>query len=262
MGCIPNSRWLLETGKFSDFTIICQGTKFPAHKVVLYAQSGYFAALFDSNMKEAQEGVVTFDDIEPELMRHLIEFLYEGEDDYYFGSLDLELCVNIWILTDRVQARFAMQQVEENLLFRLGGFVDMKEMAQQTILDMVFSHTACAKSAIGEMFAEAAWVLFTDQGDNGCSNKIATAFNRHKKLANKMLWWSRTYIRKDVAVALSVPSDSFVFSARDGLREDLIRKKMTEVPDTPYEVRCLQIQVQKLTNVGCAVEHIITAHGT
>ncbi|GKT62266.1 BTB/POZ domain-containing protein [Colletotrichum tofieldiae] len=142
MECIPNARWLLETGKLSDFTIICKRAEIRVHKVVLYAHSGYFAALLDSNMKvtapfekilwivdwrqearpptdyhpqEAREGVVTFNDIDPELMKHLVDTFYSGSQDFGFAPSDLRSNINVWILADRLQARQVMRKIESRL---------------------------------------------------------------------------------------------------------------------------------------------------
>lgn len=44
-------RWLLETGKFSDFIIVCQDSKIKAHKLMLCAHSKYFENIMESDEK-------------------------------------------------------------------------------------------------------------------------------------------------------------------------------------------------------------------
>ncbi|KAK1971965.1 POZ domain-containing protein [Colletotrichum sublineola] len=177
MGCLDGS-WLLETGKFSDFTIVCQNTEFRVHKAVLYPQSDYFAALFDSNMEEAQKGVVTFDDIDPKIMKHLIDFFYSDYHGFEFDHSELKIHVEVWILADRLQASPAMITIENRLMYHLEEYEE-KEAAfyEENILDMVFSHPACAKSAVGKIFAETAWIVFSNEKDE-CSSHILTSFTK------------------------------------------------------------------------------------
>ncbi|KDN72390.1 putative BTB/POZ domain-containing protein [Colletotrichum sublineola] len=214
MGCLDGS-WLLETGKFSDFTIVCQNTEFRVHKAVLYPQSDYFAALFDSNMEvnttflvrlsdyrwvletrsqltvirsqEAQKGVVTFDDIDPKIMKHLIDFFYSDYHGFEFDHSELKIHVEVWILADRLQASPAMITIENRLMYHLEEYEE-KEAAfyEENILDMVFSHPACAKSAVGKIFAETAWIVFSNEKDE-CSSHILTSFTKYPDLAREML---------------------------------------------------------------------------
>lgn len=48
-----NHRWLLETGEFTDFRIICadDGVEFNVHRLMLSIHSAYFARLFKSGFQ-------------------------------------------------------------------------------------------------------------------------------------------------------------------------------------------------------------------
>lgn len=46
-----NDHRLLETGRFSDFTITCTDRTFKVHKAILYARSSYFRDLLTSDFK-------------------------------------------------------------------------------------------------------------------------------------------------------------------------------------------------------------------
>lgn len=44
-------RWMMQTGKLSDFTIICQDEKIQVHKVVLAMYSKQFEVMFHTGSK-------------------------------------------------------------------------------------------------------------------------------------------------------------------------------------------------------------------
>ncbi|KAK1596895.1 BTB/POZ protein [Colletotrichum navitas] len=184
---------LLKAGLFSDFTIICQSTEIRVHKIILGAQSGYFAALFKRNMKEAQEGVVTFDDIDPEVMKHLVEFFYNEDRKFTFNSSDLKTSVSVWILAERLQATQAMQELEDRLINHLQSYENMKAAVDESLRDMVFSHPACAKSDVGFMFAVATWVVFAK---SDCATTALAPLTKYTELMHKMLLFSHHYMKK------------------------------------------------------------------
>lgn len=72
---------ILESGRFSDITLICQGKEFKAHKIILASRSPVFSAMFEHGMKESRESIVEIPDIEPEIMKELLKFIYYEKVD-------------------------------------------------------------------------------------------------------------------------------------------------------------------------------------
>lgn len=71
---------LLESGKFSDFTIVVGDSKIPVHKSILSAHSPVFEAMFNhDNTKEAQEHKVEVTDVFPNVMKDFLLFIYTGQ---------------------------------------------------------------------------------------------------------------------------------------------------------------------------------------
>ena len=70
---------MLEQGVFSDVTIVLGDTKFKAHKCILASRCSFFATMFNSEMRESQESVITVQDISPQIFKHLLEFIYTDE---------------------------------------------------------------------------------------------------------------------------------------------------------------------------------------
>jgi len=64
--------------KFTDVELLVGDQSFAAHRFILSARSPVFAAMFNSGMAEAQTGQVRIDDVEPNIFRIFLEFLYIG----------------------------------------------------------------------------------------------------------------------------------------------------------------------------------------
>jgi speckle-type POZ protein len=48
-----------------------------AHRIILTARSPVFRALLNSDMREVQEGVVSIEDIRPQVFSAMLHFLYK-----------------------------------------------------------------------------------------------------------------------------------------------------------------------------------------
>ena len=62
-----------------DITLVAkEEKKFKAHTNVLSAISPFFVKLFQSKMKEKEEGVIRFEEISPSILEGVLEFIYTG----------------------------------------------------------------------------------------------------------------------------------------------------------------------------------------
>jgi len=75
-----NIRTLLLDPKHFDVVLKCQSEEFKCHKNILGARSSVFQRMFDVDMDENNPGVVDIDDINPEALKIILEFIYTGED--------------------------------------------------------------------------------------------------------------------------------------------------------------------------------------
>ncbi|XP_017462897.1 PREDICTED: speckle-type POZ protein-like B, partial [Rhagoletis zephyria] len=85
-----NQKSLLDSGEFSDFTVVIGSTEIPVHKIILSAHSPIFKAMFSMHTKESQENKVDISDVSVDVMKDFLQFIYTGvapEDD----RLSLEL---------------------------------------------------------------------------------------------------------------------------------------------------------------------------
>lgn len=69
----------VQSQTYSDVTLISNGVKFPAHKIILSAQSPVFNAMFQSNMVESKKNEVMIEDIKPEVLKEMLHYLYTGK---------------------------------------------------------------------------------------------------------------------------------------------------------------------------------------
>ena len=70
---------LFENMTLSDVTFNIRGQTFPAHKVILAARSPVFAAMFQHPTKENLTGIVDVPDIEVNVFKELLCYIYTGQ---------------------------------------------------------------------------------------------------------------------------------------------------------------------------------------
>ena len=79
---------MLTEGTLSDITLQAGGQSFPVHKLFLASRSPVFEAMFRYNVKETAESRVVIEDIDADVIRQMLKFLYTGRvenwDDWVF----------------------------------------------------------------------------------------------------------------------------------------------------------------------------------
>lgn len=83
---------LWKNKSFSDFTFVVKGEKVQAHKCILSAHSEVFASMFDSNMLETKTDTAEIVDVEPEIFKLMMRFIYSGKLDEIDNDDLLTLC--------------------------------------------------------------------------------------------------------------------------------------------------------------------------
>ena len=92
---------LLDSGDESDVTLVVQGEKIKAHKLVLTTRCEVFGSMFDAGMAEGFSKEVVITDFTPKAIKEFLKFLYTGVSPKYGGHATMELlaaadkyCVN------------------------------------------------------------------------------------------------------------------------------------------------------------------------
>ena len=87
---------------------------FNVHRVVLASHSDVFKRMFEINMQETQEGIVTISDIEPEVMIELLTYMHTG------CAPDLKTCTKELLFTaDKCNISYLQLLCENELKINL-----------------------------------------------------------------------------------------------------------------------------------------------
>ncbi|XP_053482112.1 speckle-type POZ protein-like A [Ictalurus furcatus] len=70
---------LWECSRFTDCTLCVGGQEFKAHKSILAARSPVFNAMFEHEMEESKKNWVDISDVEPDVFREMMGFIYTGK---------------------------------------------------------------------------------------------------------------------------------------------------------------------------------------
>lgn len=70
---------LVDGEKYGDVTVQVADQRFLAYKGILSARSSVFASMFEHDMLETIENCVTIDDIEPDVFRELLRYIYTDQ---------------------------------------------------------------------------------------------------------------------------------------------------------------------------------------
>eukprot|EP00494_Astrolonche_serrata_P030291 UN30558 len=87
---VKNMKHLCDNPVFSDIILKVEKEKFHAHRAILATQSPVFKAMFNTDMKEKESGVVEIRDTNPEIFKHFLEYIYTSQlsvDNISVGDL-------------------------------------------------------------------------------------------------------------------------------------------------------------------------------
>ncbi|XP_070547091.1 speckle-type POZ protein-like [Ptychodera flava] len=70
---------LWEKSSFSDVTLCVNGREYQAHKAILAARSMVFNAMFEHDMEEKKLNRVEITDVDHEVLREMLRFIYTGK---------------------------------------------------------------------------------------------------------------------------------------------------------------------------------------
>uniref|UniRef100_A0A6Q2YRZ0 BTB domain-containing protein n=1 Tax=Esox lucius TaxID=8010 RepID=A0A6Q2YRZ0_ESOLU len=138
-----------ERGLLFDFTITVQGQKFPCHRCVLAACSDFFRAMFEVDMRECGDGMVTLSNQSPDAVRYFLDFCYSGKivitqenidmlfqlasflqvsvlsracSDFLVGTLELSNCLTLLALAEGYGSASLLQRATD---FVVQNFYDL-----------------------------------------------------------------------------------------------------------------------------------------
>ena len=143
---------MFEDELFTDITIETGEKTFKAHRAVLSSCSDVFKRMFEVDMKEKRQNVVTISDIDPEVMADLLAYMYTGTapnlkklarelliaaDKYNLPCL-LGMCVN------ELKLNLTPANVAEILLFADGTHLETRltESLKEVCIKFIKHHSS------------------------------------------------------------------------------------------------------------------------
>uniref|UniRef100_A0A1A9X097 BTB domain-containing protein n=1 Tax=Glossina brevipalpis TaxID=37001 RepID=A0A1A9X097_9MUSC len=116
-----------------DFSLEVEGEIIHVHKLALEIASPYFDAMFESNMKEAREGVVRLEDMDVNAVKALVGYVYSG--DITLTEANVEA---LFSASDLFQIEWVKTQCDEFLkrnmnsrnCFRIQRFADLHSLKE------------------------------------------------------------------------------------------------------------------------------------
>ena len=94
---------LLDSKQHSDVTVICQDIQIPCHRLILSHSSEVFEAmLYTHDTTERREGKVFINDMDPEVLKLMISFMYTNQLE---DTLSVDGLILLLEAADRYQIR-------------------------------------------------------------------------------------------------------------------------------------------------------------
>ncbi|EPQ08953.1 Speckle-type POZ protein [Myotis brandtii] len=106
---------LWENSRFTDCCLCVAGQEFQAHKAILAARSPVFSAMFEHEMEESKKNRVEINDVEPEVFKEMMCFIYTGKAPNLDKMADdlLAAADKVYCRTGVVGLRYMMVQLQE-----------------------------------------------------------------------------------------------------------------------------------------------------
>ena len=143
---VPVSHLNFEGDSSADLTIICDSEKFLVHKYFLCYRSLVFNAMLNSPMKEANEGEICIQDMDPDTVSSMIHYIYTGEmseDWHQLHIPDLAIAADMYDLPGWLELLCSELRAEQVVLSEdqfadiaiAGDTSDIARQLQQLAID-------------------------------------------------------------------------------------------------------------------------------
>lgn len=109
----PDLRGFLNEQTLSDVTFLVEGKPVYAHKL-LCVRCSYFRAMFEGQMREAQEKTITINNVGHRVFLALLEYLYTDEVD-----VSLEIALDLFVAADQFGVERLKRLCEKKILLSI-----------------------------------------------------------------------------------------------------------------------------------------------
>lgn len=103
---------LIDTGLYSDVTLVVKDREFKLHKNILASQCPYFESMFRQNFKESIESKVEINDVDSTVFEKVLKFIYAGKLPIGWNENTAELL----LVADRFGLEAVVVECEKHLV--------------------------------------------------------------------------------------------------------------------------------------------------
>ena len=235
---------------FCDITLVAkEGNELKAHRNVLSAVSPFFARLFQSEMKENEEGIIRFEEISASILDDVLEFIYTGHVEIHDeqSAKDLIMAADFLLLVclKTLAGRFLEQLLTNSNCISTFYFAEKYQCEELVAKTRKFVHDNFASVAeLGEFLElEAEEVARWISSDEICVQaeedifKIIQKWIKQKESDRK---WKFEELFRHVRL---------VFVSRDFLLVDMVTNQLVR-----DNYSCLTKVLDAIALVSCASE--------
>jgi speckle-type POZ protein len=178
---------LFDDMSFSDVVFKVGGNEFPAHKVILAARSEVFKAMFQHATKEKSTNHVEIEDIEPEIFKELLRFIYTGR---LTAATMEEMAVGLLAVADK----YLLTELKAACRRHLIRFMSIQNCLELLLLEENDHHPAyeLQEEAINFFKHHPAEVISSDGWKKAKKENQALLFDVHRKCYARNLTTSLT----------------------------------------------------------------------
>jgi len=131
---------LFDNEQHSDFTIKTKGKEFRVHKAILSARSPVFSAMLEhENTEEVRSGIVNVTDIDSDVMKAMLMFMYSG----HYND-DIDFAESLLIAADKYRLEDLKQHCEKTLI----NNINAENVCQLVLLGDIYSAKNLRERAI------------------------------------------------------------------------------------------------------------------
>lgn len=153
---IDDLQTLSTNESLSDVTLLVGDRKFKAHKVILMARNAVFASMFTCDMLEKATNEVMIEDIEPDIFKELLGFVYCGRIGS--GELGFEEMVALLKAADK----YSMDDLKLVCATNICKYLDVNKAADILILADQYRLDDLKKRSMKFIVANIKQVILTD----------------------------------------------------------------------------------------------------
>ncbi|XP_076812080.1 kelch repeat and BTB domain-containing protein 3-like [Clavelina lepadiformis] len=233
-----------DIGKFCDFSIQTGPEIFSVHKCVLGLSSDYFATMFTTEMKEKYETTVTLDDINPDVMKEIINFMYArpltlGNSDI-FELFSAANYFQIEILKKKCGEYLKNKLLASNLPYLMTIWEHANKFSMESLQAAVESHISKNFSLLLNEDDISSLELYHFKVVLKFLNNTLTDEYRFKKI---MIW-----IKHDLANREEHLSELFAVIDLDSIPKSILSELVSNDDAVMRSPQCLKMIINSLAN--------------